>query len=86
MGPWMTKAETALRTGQPRLAELYMRRGLSESRAGRSWLARRDFVEALESTGRVMRDLFAEFGFPPAITRDQVALVGPSLGSAGVLP
>lgn len=39
---YIAKAEHALRTGQPRLAELYMRRALSESEAGQRWLARFD--------------------------------------------
>lgn len=31
MDQWIAKAVAALRTGQPRLAELYMRRGLAEA-------------------------------------------------------
>jgi len=77
MEPWIGKAETALRTGQPRLAELYMRRGLAESPSGRSWLAWRDFRDALADLGLSMA-----YGW----TRDQFALVGPSAGSTGVLP
>jgi hypothetical protein len=30
MTGWVAKAEAALRTGQPNLAKLYMRRGLTE--------------------------------------------------------
>jgi hypothetical protein len=40
---YVTRAEKALRTGQLQLAELYMRRGLSESAEGRRWLRRFDF-------------------------------------------
>lgn len=35
MTEYVKRAEAALRTGQPRLAALYMRRGLAESPAGR---------------------------------------------------
>ncbi|WAB09164.2 hypothetical protein SEA_EESA_54 [Arthrobacter phage Eesa] len=52
----MKKAEHALRTGQPRLAELYMRRGLSESPEGRAWLARRDTLAALAAVGVELQD------------------------------
>lgn len=34
MEPWIKRAEHALRTGQPRLAELYLRRGLEVGSAG----------------------------------------------------
>jgi hypothetical protein len=42
------RAELALRTGQPRLAETYMRRALSESPEGRRWLRRHDFRLEIE--------------------------------------
>lgn len=38
MNPWIDKAVTSLRNDRPRLAALYMRRGLSESFEGRAWL------------------------------------------------
>lgn len=44
MTDYVKRAEKAIRTGQPRLAELYMRRALIESEPGRRWLARYDFV------------------------------------------
>lgn len=56
MNTWILKAEKALRTGQPRLAELYMRRGLAESPEGRAWLARRDALAALAAVGVELRD------------------------------
>jgi hypothetical protein len=46
----VARAEHALRTNQPRLAELYMRRALTDSPEGRRWLRRQAFraeVEAL---------------------------------------
>lgn len=81
---WTKKAEQALRSGQPRLAELYMRRALSESPEGRAWLARRDLLAALEAVGvellawqwRVLEAL----GFGTEPTRADVALAGPSRG------
>ncbi|UXE05407.1 hypothetical protein SEA_RENNA12_56 [Arthrobacter phage Renna12] len=57
MEHWVKKAEHALRTGQPRLAELYMRRGLQESPAGRAWLARRELEAALNEYGRRIRTI-----------------------------
>ena len=39
MNDYMTKAIRAINTGQPNLAMLYMRRGLSDSEEGRHWLA-----------------------------------------------
>lgn len=46
MSPWMDKAIHALRTGQPRLAELYMRRGLRDNPQGARWLRRLDYADA----------------------------------------
>jgi hypothetical protein len=90
MEQWIKRAENALRTGQPRLAELYMRRGLSESPPGRAWLARYDFGQAMTEAGReltrIYRETFAPIvdvlaGFKiipdPAMGRDQFALVAP---------
>jgi len=54
MTEWIRRAEKALRTGQPRLAELYMRRGLSESPGGRLWLAGHDAAEALAAFVRAL--------------------------------
>jgi hypothetical protein len=77
MDPWITKAEHALRTGQPKLAELYMRRGLSESPAGRSWLAWRDFTATLTKTGRAVVDVFRQAGLLDDPPRTSYALAGP---------
>jgi hypothetical protein len=44
MNDYIRRAEHALRTGQPNLAMLYMRRGLTEA-------SRRDFLEALRRVG-----------------------------------
>jgi hypothetical protein len=90
MDTWVQKAEHAFRTGQPRMAELYMRRGLSESPHGRAWLARYDFGQAMTEAGReltrIYRETFAPIvdvlaGFTiipdPAMGRDQFALVAP---------
>jgi lipoprotein NlpI len=60
MDPWIAKAEHALRTGQPNMAELYMRRGLSESAVGRAWLARYDFGQALTAAGRELTRIYRE--------------------------
>lgn len=57
MAEWIRRAEKALRTGQPRLAELYMRRGLAESAAGRSWLFWHDFWGAVDRLGGAIGDL-----------------------------
>lgn len=47
MSPWISRAEHALRTGQPNLAILYMQRGISTTPQGRSWLRRHEFAEGL---------------------------------------
>ena len=52
MTPWIEKARKALLTGQPRLAELYMRRGLQEDLQGRAWLARHDAIASARRLGR----------------------------------
>jgi hypothetical protein len=78
MEPWIAKAEHALRTGQPRLAELYMRRGLSESASGRYWLAWRDFMAALFNTGNVVIDALRAAGLMDDPSRPDYALAGPS--------
>jgi hypothetical protein len=68
----VARAEQALRTGQPGLAVLYMRRGLSESAAGRDWLAWHDFrAEVLEAAADVGLVLDV-----PVIRRRPVALLG----------
>lgn len=85
----MKKAEQALRTGQPRLAELYMRRALSESPEGRAWLARRDVLSALEAVGVELHDWMVRcvealgLAFAPVATDLQAsyALAGPSRGA-----
>lgn len=60
MTEYVKRAERALRSGQLRLAELYMRRGLAGTPAGRYWLARLDFCRAVERTGRDMTRLYQE--------------------------
>jgi len=74
MDQWIAKAEAALRTGQPRLAMLYMRRGLSGSRAGRVWLARHDLTNTLRAFWRAF-----ETGDAADLQR-AYALAGPSKG------
>lgn len=68
MGDFVARAEAALKTGQPQLAGLYMRRALSDTAAGRSWLLRLDFLLAVERTGRDMaepwRNLAGMWGWP----------------------
>lgn len=49
MKPWIVKAEHSLRHGRPRLAELYMRRGLSESFEGQAWLVWFDLCSSIAS-------------------------------------
>lgn len=84
MKNWMEKAEHALRTGQPRLAELYMRRGLSETADGRAWLARRDALAVFEAVGVELRDWMMRcveaLGLAADSTQSDFALVGPSRG------
>ncbi|QOP64951.1 hypothetical protein SEA_BRYNNIE_53 [Arthrobacter phage Brynnie] len=91
MNNWTKKAEQALRTGQPRLAELYMRRALSETAEGRALLARRDLVAALNAIGADLNDwmnrcvdaLGAAMGATGAAAgrQDSYALAGPSRGA-----
>jgi hypothetical protein len=89
MTEYVRRAEAALRTGQPRLAELYMRRGLSESAGGRAWLARYDFGRALTAAGRELTRLYRDrygpildaFVSAAELTRADVALLpGPARG------
>lgn len=47
MDRYLKAAEHALRTGQPNLAVLYMRRGLSENPEGLTWLIWHDFRRAV---------------------------------------
>jgi hypothetical protein len=81
---YVKRAEHALRTGQPRLAELYMRRGLSESAAGRSWLIWHDFRAGLDRFGREAVVILRAVGLaepePGALTQAAYALGGPSKG------
>jgi hypothetical protein len=74
---WIQRAERALRTGQPNLAMLYMRRGISESAEGRAWLAWTDFsadvTAAARRVGIFLDDLFASIR-PPLTQADFVLL------------
>lgn len=81
MDPWISKAETALRTGQPNLAMLYMRRGLSESRGGRSWLASYDLSMALGQFGRAFLRAWQTSG-ADAANQVAYALAGPAKAAA----
>jgi hypothetical protein len=74
MNPWIAKAEHALRTNQPRLAELYMRRGLREDPNGRLWLFWYDFNAALQSVGRTISAVWQAILTPH--TQDEYALIG----------
>jgi hypothetical protein len=79
MEQWIAKAEHALRTGQPRLAELYMRRGLSESASGRYWLAWRDFMAAMFDAGSSVVAFLRSAGLmDDDPSRPDYALAGPS--------
>lgn len=79
MDTWISKAEHAFRTGQPRLAELYMRRGLSESPAGRSWLAWVDFMEALTRARETILTAARAAGLlDDTLTAMDVVLAGPA--------
>lgn len=49
---YVSRAEKAIRTGQPNLAMLYMRRGLSETPEGRVILRRHDFREQIRKMAR----------------------------------
>ncbi|UVK62595.1 hypothetical protein SEA_TAYLORSIPHT_56 [Arthrobacter phage TaylorSipht] len=83
---WMEKAERALATGQPRLAELYMRRALSETPEGRAWLARQDFMATLEAVGALVNEWMVgcvdalAAAFPDAGLQADFALAGPARG------
>lgn len=67
----IARAERALRTGQPNLAGLYMRRAISETADGRAWLAWEDFSAGVISGARrvdiFLDDLFASIPGPPVI-------------------
>lgn len=82
MGDYVARAEKALRTGQTNLAVLYMRRGISETAAGRSWLAWHDFaggvVAAAAGVGVLLDDVFAVLVGPRSLTQADLALVGPA--------
>lgn len=51
MNEYIRRAEHALRTGQPNLATLYMRRGLSETFEGQCWLVWYDFNTGVVAAG-----------------------------------
>ena len=76
MDQWIAKAEAALRTGQPRMAELYMRRGLSESPGGRFWLSGYDLWMAAGEFRAKLRLIYG-----PPMDQVSYALAGPSKGS-----
>jgi hypothetical protein len=48
----VARAEHALRTNQPHLAELYMRRALNDSPEGRRWLRRQAFRAEIEALAK----------------------------------
>ena len=56
----VSKAEHALRTGQPRLATLYMRAAFNETFEGQAWLVWYDFHRPAEATGRHSRTFIEE--------------------------
>jgi hypothetical protein len=66
-GQLVARAEHALRTGQPNLAVLYMRRALSESPEGRAWLAFHDFRAGVIAAAAAVGMLFD--GYWDAVTR-----------------
>jgi hypothetical protein len=56
---YIGRAEHAIRTGQPNLAMLYMRRDLSESPGGRIWLAWYDMKRAVDDVAKHCQPLIA---------------------------
>jgi hypothetical protein len=89
MNPWIAKAEHALRTNQPNLAVLYMRRGLRENPDGRLWLFWHDFNKALREVGRTISTVWeaAADAFLGPQTQDEYALIGaPCHVCAGIDP
>lgn len=58
---WLQKAEHAIRTDQPNLAMLYMRRGLSETPEGRAWLAQRDAMKLVVEIGQTILHVYTSF-------------------------
>lgn len=56
MDIYVRRAEHALRTGQPNLAMLYMRRGLSETLEGQTWLIWHDFRMGVAYAARTFQD------------------------------
>lgn len=55
MNEYIRRAEHALRTGQPNLAVLYMRRGLAETPEGQIWLIWHDFKESVRKAADAFR-------------------------------
>lgn len=80
------KAEKALRTGQPRLARLYMKGALEETPGGRSWLAWRELVQTARSVYDVATGFVESLGAAARerenYERGNYALAGPAKGGA----
>lgn len=70
---WVRKAQHAFETGQPRMAELYMRRGLGETEEGAAWLRAYDFWAGLRAAYRAAENTAAAVArlFFPAATEQQ---------------
>lgn len=82
---YIGRAEKAIRTGQPRLAMLYMRRALSETPEGRMWLAWFDIRAAVQDTIDVLAKHLAPVlalvgGLTPDLQQDY-RLAGPPKGT-----
>jgi hypothetical protein len=58
MNEYIRRAEHALRTGQPNLAVLYMRRGLAETPEGQIWLIWHDFKRSVDTAANLVRGAF----------------------------
>lgn len=67
---YIGRAERAIRTGQPNLAMLYMRRALSETEQGRAWLAWFDARTAVEAFADALRSLAKHVAPVLALMRD----------------
>jgi hypothetical protein len=81
---YIGRAEHAIRTGQPNLAMLYMRRALSESPQGRTWLAWYDFKRAVADFPKHCQPFIAAlaaFGFAVEQWQADFALAGPAKGA-----
>lgn len=66
MAHCMERAQVCLRTGQLRLAELYMRRALQETAGGRWWLECEAIRETVRRVGAAFAPILGLLADPPA--------------------